>query len=158
MQNENYSSKPETTKHILKVGDFILEIAMLLVDRISKHDLSKLETPEVTYFDNYTQKLAGSTYGSDEYKQFLKELEPALNHHYSVNRHHPEHFENGIRGMTLIDIVEMFCDWYAASKRHNNGDIIKSITINQKRFDYSDDLKAIFENTYNEIFTEKTNG
>jgi len=158
MQIENYSSVPETTKHILKVGDFILEIAMLLVDRISKHDLSKLEPPEVTHFDNYTQKLASSTYGSDEYKQFLKELEPALKHHYSVNRHHPEHFENGIRGMTLVDIVEMFCDWYAASKRHNNGDIIKSIGINQKRFDYSDDLKAIFENTYNEIFAEKTNG
>jgi hypothetical protein len=48
----------------------------------------------------------------------------------------------------------MFCDWYASTKRHNNGDIIRSIAVNQQRFDYSDDLKAVFENTYNEIFAE----
>jgi hypothetical protein len=46
----------------------------------------------------------------------------------------------------------MFCDWYAATKRHNNGDIMKSISINQERFGYSDDLKAVFENTYKNVF------
>jgi hypothetical protein len=110
--------------------------------------------PEVEYFDTYTPKLAGTTYGSDEYKQLLAELKPALDHHYAINRHHPEHYENGIRGMNLVDLVEMFCDWYAASKRHDDGDIMKSIAINQKRFGYSDDLKAIFENTCRDIFTE----
>jgi hypothetical protein len=69
-----------------------------------------------------------------------------------MNRHHPEHFENGIRGMNLIDLIEMFCDWYAATQRHNDGDIIMSIEINQKRFEYSDDIKAILKNTYNDIF------
>ena len=158
MQGKKYSSVPETIRHILQVGEYINKIAMLLISRIYEHDKSKLEEPEVAYFDAYTPKLASLTFGSDEYKQSLKELETALKHHYSNNRHHPEHFENGIRGMTLVDIVEMFCDWYAATKRHNDGDIIKSIEIGQKRFDYSDDLKAIFENTYNEIFAEKQNG
>jgi hypothetical protein len=157
MQSEKYSSVPETKKHIGQVSVFINRIALLLIDRVSKHDLSKLETPEVTYFDIYTQRLSGLTFGSDEYKQSLKELEPALKHHYALNRHHPEHFEKGILGMNLIDIVEMFCDWYASTKRHNNGDIIRSIEINQKRFGYSDDLKAILENTYNEVFAEESN-
>jgi len=157
MQGKKYSSVPETIRHILQVGEYINKIAMLLISRIYEHDKSKLEEPEVAYFDAYTPKLASLTFGSDEYKQSLKELETALKHHYSNNRHHPEHFENGIRGMTLVDIVEMFCDWYAATKRHNDGDIIKSIEIGQKRFDYSDDLKAIFENTYNEIFAEGPN-
>jgi len=154
MQEQNYSSVPETIKHILQVGDYINKIAMLLIGRIYEHDRSKLQEPELQFFDAYPSRLAGSTYGSDEYKQFLKELEPALKHHYKANRHHPEHFKNGIREMTLIDIVEMFCDWYASTKRHDDGDIMRSIKIGQKRFDYSDDLKAIFENTYNEIFAE----
>jgi len=158
MQNKNYSSVPETVKHILQVGEFINKIAMLLISRIYEHDKSKLEEPELHYFDNHAQRLAGLTYGSDEYKKSLKELEPALKHHYAVNRHHPEHFENGIKGMTLVDIVEMFCDWYASTKRNENGNILRSIEICQERFEYSDDLKAIFENTYNEIFKEKTNG
>jgi hypothetical protein len=151
---KTYSSINDTMQHIGQVCQFIADIAERLVKRGLVHDASKLREPEFTWFDKYTPKLAGSTYGSDEYKQFLTELKPALDHHYAMNRHHPEHFENGIRGMNLVDIVEMFCDWYAASKRHNDGDIMKSIGINQKRFNYSDDLKAIFENTYRDVFAE----
>jgi hypothetical protein len=158
MSEQKYKSVPETREHIGKVSLFINKIVMLLMRRIPEHDKSKLEEPEVAHFDKHTPMLAGSTYGSDEYKQLLKGLEPALKHHYAANRHHPEHFENGIRGMNLVDIVEMFCDWYAATKRHANGDIMRSISVNQQRFNYSDDLKAIFENTYNEIFAEASDG
>jgi len=55
--------------------------------------------------------------------------------------------EFGIRGMTLLDVVEMLCDWKAATQRHADGDILKSVEINQKRFGYSDELKAILRNT-----------
>jgi hypothetical protein len=154
---DKYSSIYETKKHLDKVRDSILTIAGELHKRGLAHDDSKMRTPEVELFDIYTPKLAGCTYGSDEYKQFLLELKPALDHHYAKNRHHPEHFENGIRGMNLVDIVEMFCDWYAATKRHNDGDIMKSIAINQDRFGYSDDLRIIMENTYKDIF-EKAKG
>ena len=47
----------------------------------------------------------------------------------------------------LIDLVEMICDWKAASERHADGDIYKSIEINQQRFGYSDELKIILKNT-----------
>ena len=49
--------------------------------------------------------------------------------------------------MNLIDVIEMLCDWKAATMRHADGDIKKSIEINQKRFGYSDELKAILLNT-----------
>jgi len=49
--------------------------------------------------------------------------------------------------MDLIDIIEMFCDWVASVERTKNGNIYESIKNNQKRFNYSDDLKTIFENT-----------
>lgn len=52
-----------------------------------------------------------------------------------------------VNKMNLVDIVEMFCDWYASCKRHDNGDIYKSIDINKKRFLISNELCDIFENT-----------
>lgn len=49
--------------------------------------------------------------------------------------------------MNLVDIIEMFCDWKAASERQLNGNILKSIETNQDRFGYSRDLGKIMENT-----------
>ncbi len=46
-----------------------------------------------------------------------------------------------------MDLVEMFCDWMAATERMADGDIMNSIEINQARFGYSDDLAEIFRNT-----------
>ena len=147
-----YDSREDTLKHINSVEKFIKIFTNGLIFRINNHDRSKLKKPEKSIFDEYTPKLANSTYGSDEYKQYLKEMKVALDHHYAINRHHPEHFEDGIKGMTLIDLCEMIADWKAATLRHNDGDIIKSINLNQSRFGYSDELKQIFINTVNEYF------
>jgi len=49
--------------------------------------------------------------------------------------------------MNLIDLMEMFFDWLSATKRHNDGDIKKSIEINKSRFGYDDLLANIFRNT-----------
>mgnify|MGYP001576204131 CR=1 FL=1 len=76
-----------------------------------------------------------------------KDLAPTLAHHYAYNRHHPEHFKHGIKDMNLIDILEMLCDWKSSSMRHNDGNILKSIEINQSRFDFSDELRTLLENT-----------
>ena len=43
--------------------------------------------------------------------------------------------------------MEMFFDWKAASERHDDGDIMKSIAINQARFGYSDQVAEIMRNT-----------
>jgi hypothetical protein len=118
-----------------------------LKTRALLHDESKLIEPEKSEFDIWTPKLAGSTYGSEEYKKFLVELKKALNHHYQNNRHHPEYFSAGILGMNIVDITEMFCDWTAATERHNDGDIFKSIEINQERFEYGPVLAKVFANT-----------
>ena len=45
--------------------------------------------------------------------------------------------------MTLFDLLEMLCDWVAAVRRHDNGDINKSLEINQKRFNISPQLQQI---------------
>lgn len=148
--------KLETAKHVSNVHTYIIRIIDKLSNRGLNHDASKFKSPEIETFAKYTPKLANTTYGSDEYKMFLKEMEIALDHHYKNNRHHPEHFENGISDMNLIDIIEMICDWKAATLRHNDGDIYKSIEINATRFGCSEQLKQILINTA-KLFDENEN-
>jgi len=145
--DDAYSSIPETCAHIGMVAKYLGIIEHQLLVRECEHDFSKKHPPESDIFDIYTPKLKGTTYGSDKYKRYLTEMKPALDHHYANNRHHPEHHENGINDMNLIDLVEMFCDWMAATKRHADGDIIKSIEINGERFGISEQLKSILRNT-----------
>lgn len=142
-----YDSRPDTIAHIATVRRFLAVFVKALNERALAHDLSKLAEPEKATFDEFTPKLKGSTYGSEEYKSFLTAMKPALEHHYANNSHHPEHFTDGIRGMGLLDILEMLADWKAATERHADGDLAKSIELNQKRFGYSDELKAILSNT-----------
>jgi hypothetical protein len=142
-----YDSTNDTLKHIKRVNQLLLESSMELQRRAIIHDKSKLKSPEKELFDEFTPKLAGCTYGSDEYKEFLKGLKVGLDHHYAHNSHHPEHFENGMNGFDLFDLIEMFFDWKAATERHNDGNIYKSIEINQKRFGYPDMIASIFKNT-----------
>jgi len=195
-----YDSRPDTFEHIAAVQDLMNRMIFLLACRSEAHDQSKLVSPEVELFDEYTPKLKGTTYGSDEYKSYLEAMKPGLEHHYAANSHHPEHYrwrcgvcerrcteaewevapqgpndsgqrycpdccrhgmlyeawlkdetDKGLHGMTLLDLVEMLCDWKAATARHADGDIRRSIEVNQKRFGYSDELKAILYNTLAEI-------
>lgn len=176
MTKEERSTKEATMQHIGNVRHHLHCIIDALEERAASHDYSKLEDPEFDTFVKYTPKLATSTYGSDEYKQFLKEMQPALDHHYAVNRHHPEHFKkyvcNGcfeeyihepnvcckcgysqfqveadVSQMNLVDLIEMLCDWKSATLRHNDGNISKSIEINRERFKIADQLAVILHNT-----------
>jgi len=146
-----YDSKPDTEKHIAQVGKQIDEVMQNLSIRRALHDESKLQEPEKSMYDEFTPKLRDSTYGSDEYKGFLKDMGAALQHHYAVNSHHPEHYENGVNGMSLLDLIEMLADWKAAGMRHANGSITQSLEINRKRFGMSDQLFEIFQNTVKEL-------
>ena len=124
----------ETHGHQASVASKISKINQSLTKRAFEHDNSKFSASEADMFIKTTSRLKGSTYGSEEYKGFLAELKPALDHHCKINRHHPEHHKEGIKGMTLVDLTEMLCDWLASTERHDNGDIFRSIEINQKRF------------------------
>lgn len=154
-----YDSRPETKEHIERVRDFLDRAGDNLGDRYNEHDASKLVEPELSAFNIATPKLATLEYGSDEYKKSLEELGPALQHHFEHNDHHPEHYENGVRGMSLMALIEMLCDWRAASERtkQRTDDPEKVSTFeaglkfNQERFGYSDELAEILLNTAREL-------
>jgi hypothetical protein len=143
----NFDSRPDTYQHIQQVQRLLGKVVRDFMQRAAAHDQSKLVSPEVEAFDEFTPKLAGSTYGSEEYKGFLAAMKPALDHHYANNSHHPEHWPGGVQDMSLLDVLEMLVDWKAATMRHANGDIRKSIEINQQRFGFSDELKRLMLNT-----------
>lgn len=149
--SDSYDSTQDTLDHIKKVQNYLLDVVLDLRQRSLFHDLSKLKSPEKEVFDAVTPKLKALTYGSDEYKAALVEMGDALKHHYAENSHHPEHFENGINGMTLLDVIEMLCDHKAASERHADGNLGKSLEINRVRFGISDQLMQILINTAREM-------
>jgi hypothetical protein len=87
--------------------------------------------------------------GSDEFCLFCPTCETTGNHirlesYVTVD------------GMNLLDLVEMFCDWKAATMRHADGDISRSITQNTERFSLSPQLAQIFQNTVNLINSAAT--
>lgn len=197
LTQEELATNAVTWEHIYLVMKLLGSAQVELMRRQFTHDQSKLYPPEVSTFTEFTPKLATSTYGSEEYKSFLKKMKPALDHHYTHNRHHPEYFKQTlespvssklqrcidtleitltkeledpefsldiqyvinvlkaqknhelaqVNNMNLFDLLEMFIDWCAACKRHNDGDINKSIDINTSRFSLSPQLVNIFKNT-----------
>lgn len=155
----DYDSRPETQEHIERVRVFMDRAIDNLLKREMVHDASKLVEPELAAFDIATPKLANLEYGSAEYKQSLRDLGPALRHHFAENDHHPEHFENGVEGMSLLSLLEMLCDWRAASERvkqrTDDPEKMKTfesgLSYNFERFDIDEQLGKILMNTAREL-------
>lgn len=140
-----------TLCHVRRVGTLLAGFAANLVQRAVDHDRSKFSSDELPAFIEATPKLAGLTYGSDEYKAALASIRLAIQNHYQMNGHHPEHWENGVDGMSLLDLVEMLADWKAAGERHADGSIEKSIEHNRERFRIGPQLESILRNTVKEM-------
>ena len=151
-----YDSTVDAKAHIRKL-QYIFDNIVIpeLEARSRNHDKSKLDNPEKETYDKYIPLLQKVKYGTPEYNRLKDEMaETGVGHHYAVNRHHPEHFENGIKDMTLFDIMEMYFDWYAASLRSDTG-FEKGVEMNCNRYDIPDTLSQIFINTFNEYLKDK---
>ena len=118
-----------------------------LIARGLSHDFSKTLPPELELFAELHERFMECKYGSDEYKECCDRVRPAIDHHYAVNSHHPEHYKNGLAGMNLLDLIEMVCDWKAAGERHGNFDLTDLINKNAVRFEMCEQLRQIVLNT-----------
>jgi hypothetical protein len=143
----------EILKHIQLVRENIGTVTRELGQRADAHDASKLEEPERALMAEHMNLLGETTYGTPEYEALLEKIKPALEHHYANNRHHPQHWPNGVDDMDLIDLCEMLADWIAATKRNKNGNIHKSIEVNAERFNISPQLAQIMRNTVERYFS-----
>lgn len=140
-----YDSTAETLRHIHRVRDHLNTVIATLLERGRVHDASKFSEVEKPVLDSIYPRLRGLAYGSPEYLALVREAWPGLQHHYRHNTHHPEHFENGIAGMDLFDLVEMFCDWKAASERNPKDGV--RIDHNARIYAIAPQLAEILANT-----------
>ena len=125
----------EVTKHKAWVVWYILKACRALIRRAIRHDLSKYSKYEAPHFEKALPSLRNLVYGSKEYMAAIESLGPVLKHHYRRNSHHPEYYD-GVEGMSPLDLIEMLCDWKAATKRHATGNFSESLEVNATRFGY----------------------
>jgi hypothetical protein len=138
----------QTRAHIGQVAARLDAVCRELRARGEVHDQSKFGEEERPWYEAVIPRLKGLKWGTLQYAEAIQALGPALGHHYAHNRHHPEHYENGARGMDLIDLIEMYCDWSAATLRNETGDLRRSIEINCKKYGMEGPLRDILLNTF----------
>lgn len=136
--------------HIAMVRNYLMQSVQNLQQRLLHHDDSKLVEPERSAYEGLDEAIEGIPFGSDEYRRTIKaHLGSALKHHYEHNSHHPEHYPNGIAGMTLFDLIEMLCDLRAACDE--KGKLAIDLEVNKRIHNISDDVYQILTNTIQEM-------
>ena len=137
-----------TLLHIGRVAELLNKFSRDLMERGASHDYSKfapVEMDALTEMQRLIDAEGQAPYGSPEYDRRTALLAPMLAHHYANNSHHPQHYESGVSGMTLIDLVEMLADWKAASERGEESSIGLSHSVH--RFQIDPQLAQILRNT-----------
>ena len=137
-----------TRKHIMRVQELMGDVACDIIRRGVEHDRSKFETVELEPLQKMQDLIDAegqAPYGSDEYKRRTALLGPMIEHHRANNSHHPEYYEDGIAGMSLLDLIEMICDWKAASERGEESAINLTHSIEHHGIDPQ--LAQILKNT-----------
>jgi len=143
---EQSKTEKDIRSHIARVSEKINTIVDLLKKRAKDHDKSKLQYPELQGFIRM-DKEPRYPYGSPEYFDKMKRYEYVFKHHYMSNSHHPEHYNNWICEMDLLDIIEMLCDWTSYREGLTAAEAIATVEQQAKRFDLSDELSSIMLNT-----------
>lgn len=135
-------------QHIQWVMHGMALMQMHLVQRALTHDRSKIrEGWERNIYAQVVPEFEGKRFGTPEHQAVGDKLGPAWQHHLAHNAHHPEHHPEGINSMTLIDLIEMLCDWKAASLRQRQGSLQDSITLLKDQHGIGDQLETILRNT-----------
>jgi hypothetical protein len=131
MQNASNEPTPEmaafyerrTREHIERVGRCLTLLADAtpygdeLRERARNHDASKFGPEErIPYIWLTEYHRRRRTEDPLQYPPGVSEqVERAVQHHLSVNRHHPE-FHDSPNEMTEVDLIEMVCDWTAMAQ------------------------------------------
>ena len=136
--------------HVLRVQTRMAEVLSDIARRMVVHDQSKYSDIELPLIVGKAT-LNAVPYGTDEYKVALGKVEDSLVGHYFNNSHHPEHFaDDGIGAMSLLDLLEMLCDWKAAGEQ-NGGSIKESLRINVERYNISPELTKVLRRTIQDL-------
>ena len=137
--------------HISEVQENLETIASELRKRGFAHDRTKFQALEFDAFVSTRDKFKRANYGSKEYQECVDIVKPAVDHHYQNNRHHTGFHEYGINDMTLIDIIEMICDWQAAARRSPDKELKDTLDYAYKKYEIGEQFGRIIKNTFKEL-------
>lgn len=136
-------------QHIQWVMEGLAACQVALGKRALTHDRSKIVPGmERDIYAQVVPQFASVVFGTPEHKAVGDKLGSAWDHHLRHNRHHPEHHSNGINDMSLIDLLEMVCDWKAAGLRKETGGLENSLKTLQAHHGIEPQLAAILRNTF----------
>jgi len=141
----------DTLLHVTEVAENLEICASNLRQRGYAHDRTKFQSMEFDAFVSTREKFKKANYGTPEYQECVDLVKPAVDHHYKNNRHHTAFYKNGIKDMTLFDIIEMLCDWRAANRRSPDLNFTESLNRCIKKYKISSELEMILRNTLLEL-------
>jgi hypothetical protein len=120
-------------RHIMTVQVLLRKVARLLLERADQHDLSKLAADELGGMIEIDRIADKKGLNSPEYMAALSG--PAIQLHRSRHSHHPEYHADGVEDMSLLDLVEMVCDWKAANMLRGHPEWRESVEMMADRLD-----------------------
>ena len=135
--------------HIRGVQTWMRHVIMLWTNRMVTHDQSKYSSPELPLI-HQKARLDSIPLNTPDYYDALSQIKSAVQAHYECNTHHPEHYANGVLDMSLLDLMEMICDWRVAAEM-NGTDLTVSFEKCVERFCISQELRTVLMNTYREM-------
>lgn len=145
---DTHTAEIITRRHMQRVSALLNGAATVILARASLHDRSKLEAVEMEPLQRLQDHVAvhgQAPFGTPDYAAQAAILGDMLAHHYANNSHHPEHYPDGVAGMDLFDLIEMFFDWKAASER--GGEPAMNLSFTTEKYQISPMLEAILRNT-----------
>jgi len=137
--------------HVSEVQENLEIIASELRKRGYAHDRTKFKELEFDAFVSTRDDFKKANYGTPEYQELIECVKPAVDHHYKNNRHHTGYHENGVDDMTLIDLMEMICDWQAAARRSPDNKFKDTLGFAYEKYNISEQLAKIITNTLKEM-------
>ena len=139
--------------HKKSVKKRMLFLAKEITKRAEEHDNSKLTKPELFWLIQMDKEPAVK-YGTPAYFEKQKRWKKFFQHHYKMNRHHPDHFgQLGVYGMTIVDLVEMMCDVVSYCQELHVFQADKIIEEQKRRFGIDENISQIIINTLNYYYT-----
>lgn len=146
----------ETLNSILQHRETVKERLLFLADELYKrayhHDDSKLQLPELQWLIDM-DKEPRYAYGTPEYFDKMKRWDKFFKSHYRNNRHHPDHFPNGVNDMNLADLCEYIVDIISYYKELHVNVALDTVNKQQQRFGFDEQLSQILKNTLIEYFS-----
>lgn len=153
METSDSSTSSYTLEHINQVKSKMEFFASVLATRGTSHDSSKLIEPEYSGWLAMDQE-PRYLYGSEKYYDKINRYKEVLEHHYSLNSHHPEHFENPSTQMDLVDLIEMLCDWFSYSNNISWLEGYNTINFQCARFGLNDTIRYLLLNTFRNFLVQ----